>query len=89
MSEKNVEQKPAKMWHGYKKPKTQPEEGEGEDPDSDYAPSDGEGEQEGRGPAQVGSSVSATSSTSPEKLIAVSIIQVSPYTLIVTSTCMI
>ena len=89
MSEKNVEQKPAKMWHGYKKPKTQPEEGEGEDPDSDYAPSDKKGQQEGRDPAQVRSRVSATSSTSPEKLIAVSIIQVSTYTFTVTTTCMI
>lgn len=65
VSEEKKEVKPATMWHSYKKPKTQ--EIEGEDPDSDYAPSDGEGPDEVQGP-----SVSATSSTSPEKLIAVS-----------------
>lgn len=65
VSEEKKEVKPATMWHSYKKPKTQ--EIEGEDPDSDYAPSDGEGPDEVQG-----RSVSATSSTSPEKLIAVS-----------------
>uniref|UniRef100_A0A8W8IEU7 BRCT domain-containing protein n=1 Tax=Magallana gigas TaxID=29159 RepID=A0A8W8IEU7_MAGGI len=65
VSEEKKEVKPATLCHSYKKPKTQ--DIEGEDPDSDYAPSDGEGPDEVQGP-----SVSATSSTSPEKLIAVS-----------------
>ncbi|XP_048744218.2 DNA polymerase lambda-like isoform X2 [Ostrea edulis] len=60
-SEKNQEQKPARMWHSYKKPKV--EEEEGVDPESDYAPSDGED-------TVQGPSTSSTSSTSPEKLIA-------------------
>nr|XP_034329584.1 uncharacterized protein LOC109620131 [Crassostrea gigas] len=66
VSEEKKEVKPATLCHSYKKPKTQ--DIEGEDPDSDYAPSDGEGPDEVQGP-----SVSATSSTSPEKLIALCI----------------
>ncbi|XP_062608658.1 DNA polymerase lambda-like [Saccostrea cucullata] len=62
-SENNKEHKPVKMWHSYKRPKVEVEEGE--DPDSDYAPSDGEDPVSVQGP-----STSTTSSTSPEKLIA-------------------